>query len=73
MSDLLDEIEQATAQPSLFENAQMLKVIADKVPGSTGPTKNDLLKSLNDVGDKLQHQGKSLSPVLFFLKLRSCL
>lgn len=64
MNDILDEIADATAQPSLYENAERLKAIADKVPGTSGDVKDALLKSLNDVGHKLQHQGN------FFRKLK---
>lgn len=57
IGDLLDEIADTTAEPSLYENADRLKKIADKLPGSTGVAKDDTLKAFNDVGNKLKHQG----------------
>eukprot|EP01127_Copromyxa_protea_P017772 TRINITY_DN5463_c0_g1_i1.p1 TRINITY_DN5463_c0_g1~~TRINITY_DN5463_c0_g1_i1.p1 ORF type:complete len:2866 (-),score=1037.09 TRINITY_DN5463_c0_g1_i1:28-7458(-) len=56
MGDILDEIAAATAQPSLYQNAEMLKKIADKVPGAAGASRDDLLKSARDVAGDLQRQ-----------------
>lgn len=59
IGDLLDEIMDVTSQPSLAENAERLKAISDKVPGTTGPVRDSVLKALNDVANKLQPQGIS--------------